>query len=455
MSSEVLGAENKRKRQESIQGNEILQKDEDAVSGPASPDNNNKDEVEDEEDVEEEAEQEQEQEQPEGSSPAKRPRTSEDGDDNDDEDEEEEDGGVKDIKEDNTVKEDTAKESAAATDTPQRPANPVDTTRAPVFGMTFASTQKLGGFAAAAKKPSALSAFGRSSATSGFAQYAKAEPIKSPGIAPAPIIPLETTTTASVDNDDKGDTDDKGDKAPLSARTFEDMLTAEGKESLATNAAMSAMVPAMAHANVAEQLATLAPVRTHEEDETCEFATKAKLFELAQGAWKERGGGQFKVNRRNDDQGKCRLVMRTDQTFRLILNVPLFAGMRVTCEGRFVRFTCFDTETMALATFALRFPTDGTASDAYVNVTSAIPTKEEEEEEEEEAVVETSGDRKGKGKDVASSKQDEDDGSDDSEEDEDYEESGSESDDNVLDSDAEETGSEDEDEDEDGQQSNR
>ncbi|KAJ2352947.1 hypothetical protein GGF43_003616, partial [Coemansia sp. RSA 2618] len=323
--SEVLGAENKRKRQESIQGNEILQKDEDAVSGPASPDNNNKDEVEDEEDVVEEAEQEQE--QPEGSSPAKRPRTSEDGDDNDDEDEEEEDGGVKDIKED-TAKEDTAKESAAATDTPQRPANPVDTTKAPVFGMTFASTQKLGGFAAAAKKPSALSAFGRSSATSGFAQYAKAEPIKSPGIAPAPIIPLATTTTASVDNDDKGDTDDKGDKAPLSARTFEDMLTAEGKESLATNAAMSAMVPAMAHANVAEQLATLEPVRTHEEDETCEFATKAKLFELAQGAWKERGGGQFKVNRRNDDQGKCRLVMRTDQTFRLILNVPLFAGMR-------------------------------------------------------------------------------------------------------------------------------
>ncbi|KAJ2711591.1 hypothetical protein H4R19_003174 [Coemansia spiralis] len=149
------------------------------------------------------------------------------------------------------------------------------------------------------------------------------------------------------------------------------MLTAEGKESLADNVAMSTVVPAMAHTHMAELQAE--PVRTHEEDETCLFSTKAKLFELDDDNWKERGGGHLKVNRHNDSSRRCRLVMRTDQTFRLILNVPLFPAMKLSHERRFVRFTCLNTDTMAPATFVLRFASDAMATDAHRAISDAIP----------------------------------------------------------------------------------
>ncbi|KAJ2249485.1 hypothetical protein GGH98_003589, partial [Coemansia sp. RSA 454] len=252
--------------------------------------------------------------------------------------------------------------------------------------------------------------------------------------------------------------------------TFEAMLTAEGKETLATNALLSAVVPAMAHTHVG--ISQTEQVRTHEEDETCEFATKAKLFELKSASWSERGGGQLRVNRHNDTK-RCRLVMRTDQTFRLILNVPLFSGMKFVCDGRFIRFTCFDAETMAPVTYALRFPSEAVASEAHRHVESAVPTdvnvgahedangssdedsggssddangsSDEDAEDSADEDVKDSADEdvkasegsadKGKGKAAVNE-------DDDSEDDEDYEESGSESDDNVLDSDVDNTGSE-------------
>ncbi|KAJ2478801.1 hypothetical protein IWW56_003490 [Coemansia sp. RSA 2131] len=434
------GAENKRKRQVSIQGSEVLLKDENTVDMEKS------DEEADAEEAEEVGTEAQATVEPEGSSPAKRPRTSEDGAD-EDEDGIDEDG----IDEDNNK--DEVKQAPPVTITTAEPKsplterfNPVDATKTPVFGITFASTRGLGGFAAAAAKPSLMSSFG--SSAGGFAKYAKP---KSP--------------SASTDEV----------RAPTMARTktFEAMLTAEGKETLATNALLSAVVPAMAHTHVGAAHAE--QVRTHEEDETCEFATKAKLFELAAGSWAERGGGQFRVNRHNDTR-RCRLVMRTDQTFRLILNVPLFAAMKFVCDGRFIRFTCFDAETMAPKTFALRFPSEAVASEAHRHVSRAVPTEdakvgsdedtdgssdedtdgssdedakgssdedangssdqEAEASADKEAEVNEGSADKGKGKAL----KDEDDY--DSEDDEDYEESGSESDDNVLDSDVDNTGSE-------------
>ncbi|KAJ2666743.1 hypothetical protein IW148_000733 [Coemansia sp. RSA 1199] len=478
------GAENKRKRQVSIQGSEVLLKDE------ATVDMEKSDEEADAEEAEEVGTEAQATVEPEGSSPAKRPRTSEDGADEDEDgidedkdedgiDEDKDEDGIDEDKDEDGIDEDNnkdevnnkdeAKQAPPVTITTAEPKsplterfNPVDATKTPVFGMTFASTRGLGGFAAAAAKPSLMSSFG--SSAGGFAKYAKP---KSP--------------SASTDEV----------RAPTMARTktFEAMLTAEGKETLATNALLSAVVPAMAHTHVGAAQAE--QVRTHEEDETCEFATKAKLFELAAGSWAERGGGQFRVNRHNDTR-RCRLVMRTDQTFRLILNVPLFAAMKFVCDGRFIRFTCFDAETMAPKTFALRFPSEAVASEAHRHVSRAVPTEDAKvgsdgdakDSSDEDTDGSSDGDANGSSDEDANGSSDEDangssdeeaeanadeeaeanadeeaevnegsadkgkgkalKGEDDydSEDDEDYEESGSESDDNVLDSDVDNTGSE-------------
>ncbi|KAJ2309021.1 hypothetical protein IWW54_003938 [Coemansia sp. RSA 2705] len=415
MSSEVV--ENKRKRQESVHGNDVLLNENEATeavaSEPASPgaedsaDNNLVEQKKEEE----------------GASPAKRPRTSEDGDENDEAEATE------------TTEPAVSELSAAAPAT-----NPVSA--APVFGRTFSGSRGLGGFASAAKGPSPFASFASAASSSGFARYASA-PAKSPGI----VAPAESTGSNAGDSSEAA-ADAKESQAGdgKDSKTFEDMLTAEGKESLATNAAMSAMVPAMAHALVSE--AQMVPVRTHEEDETCEFAAKAKLFELVADSWKERGAGQFKLNRHNDDAARCRLVMRTDQTFRLILNAPLFVGMKLSCERRFVRLTCVDTENMKPVTFALRFASEALAADAFQHVSDAVPAADAPAATskgkaaataEDSAAEDSDGDSAARdcGEDGAARDSDED-----SEEDEDYEESGSESDDNVLSSDARGTDSE-------------
>ncbi|KAJ2809358.1 hypothetical protein H4R20_000168 [Coemansia guatemalensis] len=394
MSCETVGAENKRKRQDSIQGTEVLGSDANDSSERSSPsvDKHSVSSVEDQQERKEEEKEEEE----EGSSPAKRPRTSEDGNEESDDD----------------IQEPPAEAKAAEVKAAE-PTKPTEAAGAPVFGMSFASSRGLSGFAAAAKVATPFSTFAGAAATSGFAKYASAT-------SPTAATAAEAEGAKSAEVEDKKEASigesSKGNK------TFEDMLTAEGKESLATNAAMSVMVPAMAHANVSE-LSTV-PVRTYEEDETCLYSTKAKLYELSAENWKERGGGQFKVNQRNNDPMRCRLVMRTDQTFRLILNVPLFAGMKLGSERRFVRFTCLDTENMKPVTFALRFASEAIATEAHDQIAQAIPpapttSAEENTKADKGKAPETAGD------------------SDSESEDEDYQESSAESDDDEIDSEEE------------------
>ncbi|KAJ2448370.1 hypothetical protein EV183_005474 [Coemansia sp. RSA 2336] len=371
---EVTSVENKRKRQESIQGEEVLLEKEETREVEAEP----------EQDTEQPAE-------PEGSSPAKRPRTSDDGNEDDE-----------------------PSSAEPASEEPKKP-EPKETSKTPVFGMTFSSSRGLGGFASAAKGPSPLAKIASATATSGFAKYAKAQP---------PQSPTANSTEASTET-------------PKETKKFEDMLTADGKQSLVTNAAMTTMVPAMAQTQVGE--AESQPIRTYEEDETCIYSTKAKLFEFADNSWKERGSGQFKINRHNDNPLRRRLVMRMDQTFRLILNVRLFAAMKLSYERRFVRFTCIDPESAAPVTFALRFASESLAAEAHQQISDAIPEQdpvnpEEDKDSSDEACSEKEAESEGetsKGK-AAEPAQD----SDDEEEDEDYVASGSESGDNELDSDA-------------------
>jgi Ran-binding protein 3 len=124
----------------------------------------------------------------------------------------------------------------------------------------------------------------------------------------------------------------------------------------------------------------VAAVETGEEGETTIFSCRAKLFyfDKQEKAWKERGIGLFKLNatatetendydrwsRSSDDsegevannstsknvenKRKARLLMRADGVFRVILNVPVFKGMKVGDEkgnsptGRMVSFTALE-----------------------------------------------------------------------------------------------------------------
>jgi len=84
------------------------------------------------------------------------------------------------------------------------------------------------------------------------------------------------------------------------------------------------------------------PSHTGEEDETHAFQSKAKLFILdtAANKWNERGLGQLRLNVSKDNKSSARLLMRVEASLRLILNVSLFASMKVEKNGdKAVKFT--------------------------------------------------------------------------------------------------------------------
>ncbi|KAJ5232938.1 hypothetical protein N7468_005894 [Penicillium chermesinum] len=68
---------------------------------------------------------------------------------------------------------------------------------------------------------------------------------------------------------------------------------------------------------------------TGEEEELTSFSCKAKLFKFLDGEWRERGIGTFKVNCRYD-HGRLvgRMIMRADGALRVMLNSPVFKGMK-------------------------------------------------------------------------------------------------------------------------------
>ncbi|KAJ2900007.1 hypothetical protein IWW38_000715 [Coemansia aciculifera] len=394
--SDCDSVENKRKRQDSIQGAKVLLAD---AAEPATEAARGENDVEEEEEDEEEEDTEPVAVATEGgSSPVKRPRTSEDG------------GGTspapnnaKEAKEAAESVQDKVKGISMEDEAPKKPA-------LPVFGSAFGSGGGFSSFASAAKKASPFAAY--TTATSGFAKYATANTSASSANDTVAATASSASVDASVeaaesDSDDVAgnedlDSDDDNSSSKKTGgkaqrRTFEDLLTSKGKESLQLHGAGSPVstpltASGFTHPAAVALASPLTPVRTFEEDETCLLSTKAKLFELQNAAWKERGGGQFKINCKTEQPDKCRMLMRTDLTFRLILNVPLFHGLKAVCERRFVRFTCFDQESKLPITYALRFATDALASSTYVCISNNIPeghdsdsgSEEEDEDEEEE-----------------------------------------------------------------------
>lgn len=68
---------------------------------------------------------------------------------------------------------------------------------------------------------------------------------------------------------------------------------------------------------------------TGEEDEENIFTCKAKLFNFTDGEWRERGIGTFKVNvRKENGRRRGRMIMRADGALRVMLNSPIFEGMK-------------------------------------------------------------------------------------------------------------------------------
>jgi len=99
---------------------------------------------------------------------------------------------------------------------------------------------------------------------------------------------------------------------------------------------------------------------TGEEGESTLAEARARLYEFEKGSWKERGIGTIKINTKDN---KYRLLMRTENTLRVILNATIYRDM-VTQEQdeRQLRFSCLnavseESTDIKLANFIVKFQT--------------------------------------------------------------------------------------------------
>ncbi|KAJ8756063.1 hypothetical protein K2173_024610 [Erythroxylum novogranatense] len=101
------------------------------------------------------------------------------------------------------------------------------------------------------------------------------------------------------------------------------------------------------------------PVETGEENEKVVFAADSVLFEYLDGAWKERGKGEVKVNISTTEIERARLLMRCRGNYRLILNASLYPDMKLTnMDKRGITFACMNCAAEnkdSLSTYALKF----------------------------------------------------------------------------------------------------
>lgn len=87
------------------------------------------------------------------------------------------------------------------------------------------------------------------------------------------------------------------------------------------------------------------PIATGEEEEISCFEATGKLHVLGDGGkWKDRGVGQLKINCLQSDSSNRRIIMRLESVHKVILNVKVVASIKPTAEGKFVRFSAFESE---------------------------------------------------------------------------------------------------------------
>ncbi|KAI4246924.1 MAG: hypothetical protein LQ352_006268, partial [Teloschistes flavicans] len=86
-------------------------------------------------------------------------------------------------------------------------------------------------------------------------------------------------------------------------------------------------------------------VETGESGEVSIFiAPRAQLYHYYESGWHEKGKGAFKLNVSDDKtkEKKARFIMRAHQTYRLLLNQPLFKQMQVGDQGKRFSFAVID-----------------------------------------------------------------------------------------------------------------
>ncbi|KAG8783526.1 hypothetical protein FRB91_004273 [Serendipita sp. 411] len=115
---------------------------------------------------------------------------------------------------------------------------------------------------------------------------------------------------------------------------------------------------------------------TGEEEEMTVFHARGKLYEMENGAWKERGPGLFKLNVNRETGQAPRIVMRRDGALNLLVNAKLFKGMAFATgpDPKYVTFTILD-ENLKPKSHLLRFTTAKIAQDLLDRIQNHIPTE--------------------------------------------------------------------------------
>ncbi|RHZ88975.1 hypothetical protein Glove_19g218 [Diversispora epigaea] len=113
-------------------------------------------------------------------------------------------------------------------------------------------------------------------------------------------------------------------------------------------------------------------VFTREENETAQHSTRAKLFCLDGKTWKERGVRILKLNYPISNEKSPRIVMRTDNILKVILNVALFQGMHIErSQEKFIRLFAFEGD--QLVHLAIKLHNINAVDGLFKAITDAIP----------------------------------------------------------------------------------
>ncbi|KAH9968421.1 hypothetical protein BGW80DRAFT_1338438 [Lactifluus volemus] len=115
-------------------------------------------------------------------------------------------------------------------------------------------------------------------------------------------------------------------------------------------------------------------VLTGEEEDETVHSVRGKLFMLSeQNQWKERGTGILRLNRRREDRGGARLVMRKDAVYAVMLNVTLFRGMScsIAQDPRYLRFSVLTSS--GTTHYNLRVGSAQAAADLLKAINDNIP----------------------------------------------------------------------------------
>ncbi|KAJ8924619.1 hypothetical protein NQ315_000769 [Exocentrus adspersus] len=115
-------------------------------------------------------------------------------------------------------------------------------------------------------------------------------------------------------------------------------------------------------------------VKTGEENETVLYSHRAKLFRFVGGEWKERGLGDVKILRSNDN-GKLRVVMRREQVLKICLNHHLTKDTEYILKDEkswLFHAADFSEGELAHEQFCLRFKNAEVAQEFKQAVTDAV-----------------------------------------------------------------------------------